>query len=102
MTRVVLTDAAKQDLLDVWLYIAADSPDAADRWLDEIEETLHLIAGAPGLGRARGMLWGCWADRSPASLAAPFAATKLGIGACTSVSLGNRSQFASGSSATHS
>jgi len=25
MTRVVLTDAAKQDLLDVWLYIAADN-----------------------------------------------------------------------------
>ena len=53
MTRVVLTDSAKQDLLDVWLYIAADNPDAADRLLDEIDETLHLLAGAPGLGRSR-------------------------------------------------
>ena len=53
MTRVVLTDSAKQDLLDVWLYIAADNPDAADRLLDEIDETLRLLAGAPGLGRAR-------------------------------------------------
>jgi len=53
MTHVVLTDSAKQDLLDAWLYIAADNPDAADRWLDEIGETLRLLAGAPGLGRAR-------------------------------------------------
>lgn len=53
MTRVVLTNAARQDLLDVWLYIAADKPDAADRLLDEIDETLCLLAGAPGLGRAR-------------------------------------------------
>jgi toxin ParE1/3/4 len=46
MTRVVLTDAAKQDLLDVWLYIAADNLGAADRLLDEIDETLRLVHGA--------------------------------------------------------
>jgi toxin ParE1/3/4 len=53
MTRVVLTDAAKQDQLEIWLYIAADNPDAADRLLDEMDETLRLLAGAPGLGRVR-------------------------------------------------
>ena len=53
MTRVVLTDSARQDQLDIWLYVAADNPDAADRLLDEIDETLRLLAGAPGLGRAR-------------------------------------------------
>jgi toxin ParE1/3/4 len=53
MTRVVLTDAARQDQLEIWLYIAADNPDAADRLLDEIDRTLRLLAGAPGLGRAR-------------------------------------------------
>lgn len=53
MTRVVLTDSAKQDQLDIWLYVAADNPDAADRLLDEIDDVLRLLSGAPGLGRAR-------------------------------------------------
>jgi toxin ParE1/3/4 len=53
MTRVVLTDSANQDRLDIWLYVAADNLDAADRLLDEIDKTLRLLAGAPGLGRAR-------------------------------------------------
>jgi toxin ParE1/3/4 len=53
MTRVVLTDSARQDQLEIWLYIAADNPDAADRLLDEIDEALRLLAGAPGLGRVR-------------------------------------------------
>lgn len=53
MTRVVLTDSAKQDRLDIWLYVAADNLDAADRLLDEIDDTLRLLAGAPSLGRAR-------------------------------------------------
>jgi toxin ParE1/3/4 len=53
MTRVVLTDSARQDQLEIWLYIAADNPDAADRLLDEMDETLRLLSSAPGLGRAR-------------------------------------------------
>ncbi len=53
MTRVVLTDSAKQDQLEIWLYIAADNVDAADRLLDKIDEVLRLLSGAPGLGRAR-------------------------------------------------
>lgn len=39
--------------LDIWLYVAADNPDAADRLLDEIDETLRLLASAPDLGRSR-------------------------------------------------
>jgi toxin ParE1/3/4 len=53
LTRVVLTDSAGQDRLDIWLYVAADNLDAADHLLDESDETLRLLAGAPGLGRAR-------------------------------------------------
>jgi toxin ParE1/3/4 len=53
VTQVVLTGPARQDRLDIWLYIAADNLDAADRLLDEIDQTLRLLAGAPGLGRAR-------------------------------------------------
>ncbi|MEX2149652.1 MAG: type II toxin-antitoxin system RelE/ParE family toxin [Steroidobacteraceae bacterium] len=53
MTRVVLTDSANRDRLEIWLYIATDDPDAADRLLDEIDEALRLLAGAPALGRVR-------------------------------------------------
>jgi toxin ParE1/3/4 len=53
LTRVVLTDSAGQDRLDIWLYVAADNLDAADHLLDESDETHRLLAGAPGLGRAR-------------------------------------------------
>jgi toxin ParE1/3/4 len=53
MTRVVLTDSAKQDRLEIWLFIATDDPDAADGLLDEIDEVLRLLSGAHGLGRSR-------------------------------------------------
>lgn len=53
MTRVVLTDRARQDRLDIWLYIASENLEAADRTLNEIDRRLRLLAGAPGLGRAR-------------------------------------------------
>jgi toxin ParE1/3/4 len=53
MTRVVLTEPARCDRLDVWLHIAADNPAAADHLLDEIDEKLKLLAYAPQIGRAR-------------------------------------------------
>lgn len=40
------------DLLDIWLYIAEDSPTNADRYLSRIEETVNKIADSPGMGRS--------------------------------------------------
>jgi toxin ParE1/3/4 len=44
---------AEADLLEIWLYIAQDSPRAADRLLDRIEAQCRLLADNPRLGRAR-------------------------------------------------
>ena len=44
---------AKRDLLDLWAYIAADNPKAADATLDRIERLLSAILDNPLMGRAR-------------------------------------------------
>jgi len=46
-----LSPAAQTDLGDVWLYIAQDNPQAADRFLDALEEKLTMLATHPNLGR---------------------------------------------------
>jgi toxin ParE1/3/4 len=35
------TALAEGDLIDIWLYIAAENPGAADRLLDRIERRTH-------------------------------------------------------------
>lgn len=53
MEIVVKRPLAELDLLDIWDYIADDSMDRADEFLDRIEEKLHLLARNPGLGKRR-------------------------------------------------
>lgn len=54
MSRVRISDAAQADLDDIWLYIAADSPVNADRFLDRLVSSLTTtLAAAPLAGRAR-------------------------------------------------
>jgi toxin ParE1/3/4 len=50
MARIVRTALARADLRDIWLYIAQDSINAADRFLDRIDHTVRLLADNPGLG----------------------------------------------------
>ena len=45
--------AAEEDLIGIWLYIAQDNPGAADRLLDDIEEGFHALADNPLMGRLR-------------------------------------------------
>lgn len=47
------TARAEDDLVDIWLYIADENPDAADRLLEEIDRNCALLAENPRLGRAR-------------------------------------------------
>jgi toxin ParE1/3/4 len=47
------TAQAEEDLIALWLYIAQDSPGAADRLLEEIEAKCILLADYPQLGLAR-------------------------------------------------
>jgi toxin ParE1/3/4 len=50
MTRITRTKLARADLRDIWLFIAHDSVDAADRFLDRLDRTIRLIAERPTLG----------------------------------------------------
>jgi toxin ParE1/3/4 len=53
MASVARTSQAEQDLIEIGVYIAADDPAAADRWIDLIGETCRLLAALPGMGRDR-------------------------------------------------
>jgi toxin ParE1/3/4 len=47
------TARAEEDLVEIWLYIAEDNANAADRLLEEIDRSCGLLADNPLLGRAR-------------------------------------------------
>ena len=53
MPRIIRTPRARLDLIDIWIWIAADNPAAADRLVDLIDEKLRLLADNPRLGPAR-------------------------------------------------
>jgi len=44
---------AEVDLLEIWLFIAEDSPDIADQFLDTLDEKFKMIAHSPYVGVAR-------------------------------------------------
>ena len=50
MARVLRTATAKSDLSTIADFIAADNPAAAERWLDEVDQTLSVIAAYPHIG----------------------------------------------------
>ncbi len=43
---------ARQDLEELWVYIARDNPDAADKYLEEIYQKTFLHSQQPQLGQA--------------------------------------------------
>lgn len=49
----VLTPEARQDIIDIWKYIAEDSVDSADRMLDRLYQGLRRLAEAPAIGHKR-------------------------------------------------
>lgn len=54
MRRVIFTHAARQDLIDIWLYIAANNSEAVgDRIYDQIADSCRRLAEYPELGRSR-------------------------------------------------
>ncbi|HXK05964.1 MAG TPA: type II toxin-antitoxin system RelE/ParE family toxin [Verrucomicrobiae bacterium] len=53
MSSYVLGSDAVLDLEDIWEYIAADSVDAADRWIGKLFDAFEAIGGAPGIGHCR-------------------------------------------------
>jgi toxin ParE1/3/4 len=53
MAIVVKRPLAELDLLDIWDYIADDSFERADQFLDRIESKLQALARTPGMGKRR-------------------------------------------------
>jgi len=53
MPRIVRTRRARQDLIDIWRYVASNNPAAADALLDRVDEKSALLARNPRLGAER-------------------------------------------------
>ena len=53
MSGFVLHPDALADLTEIWEYIAADSPDAADRILEDVHEAIRALVAFPELGHQR-------------------------------------------------
>ncbi len=53
MAVVQLARSAETDLLEAWLFIAEENPDAADHVLEAIEREASVLATQPLMGRAR-------------------------------------------------
>ncbi len=53
MLKVLKRPLAETDLDEIWWYIAQDNPDAADRFLDKIEECCRALAQFPNMGISR-------------------------------------------------
>jgi toxin ParE1/3/4 len=50
---IVLQPKAKADLSDIWQFMAEDSDDQADAFIDLIDQKFQLLAQQSGLGRRR-------------------------------------------------
>lgn len=53
MKQLIISEQAQQDLTEIWLYIANDSPHTADRFLDFILGKCQPLCSSPRLGRTR-------------------------------------------------
>lgn len=53
MPRVTRRPLAEADVFEIWDYIADGSFEAADRWVDRLDERLRLLATQPLMGRGR-------------------------------------------------
>ncbi len=53
MNGYVLGRDAELDLDEIWEYIAADSVDAADQWIEKLFEAFEALGRTPGMGHRR-------------------------------------------------
>jgi toxin ParE1/3/4 len=53
MARIYRRPQAEADVLEIWEFIAEDSVDEADRWVDRLDEKFALWATQPLMGRSR-------------------------------------------------
>lgn len=53
MSQYRVSAAARADLDEIWLYIAQDNPDAADRFICALVTRFPRLASMPEMGRRR-------------------------------------------------
>jgi toxin ParE1/3/4 len=53
MPRIVRSPQAKRDIIQIWVSIAQDNTEAADRLISVFNEKLRLLADWPNAGQAR-------------------------------------------------
>ena len=53
MPRILRRPKAAADIADIWDYIADDSLDQADAWVDRLNDQLQLLTTQPLMGRQR-------------------------------------------------
>ncbi len=53
MSRVLHRRQAAADIADIWQHIAQDKPEAADHWIDDLDQQFGLLARQPLIGRER-------------------------------------------------
>ena len=56
MNQIRVAGKATADLDEIWLYIAQDNPDAADKYIRVIVARFPMLASMPLMGRERGEL----------------------------------------------
>ena len=56
MNQYRVSAGARSDLDEIWLYIAQDNPDAADKYIRAIVSRFPTLASMPLLGRERSEL----------------------------------------------
>jgi toxin ParE1/3/4 len=63
VSELVLSELAEADLTEIWIFVAQDNAQAADRVVEQIREKCQFLATTPKAGRRRPEL-----DRSIRSL----------------------------------
>lgn len=53
MNQYLVSVTARSDLDEIWLYIAEDNVDAADKFMRAVTSRFCLLASMPGMGIAR-------------------------------------------------
>ena len=53
MSRLIFSPSARQDLTEIFDFIARDKPVAASNWIDLIEQKCKLLAETPEFGEKR-------------------------------------------------
>jgi len=53
MARITFSEFVEDELDAIWQFIALDNLEAADRFIDAVDDTLQGLARMPGMGRKR-------------------------------------------------